>query len=353
MTDPYPTLEESAPAVAKAVAARRARHRADPLHAGLTTAAIAERVTGITLPPRGGRDGWWLVGRVLDELVDAEFSVWYMPGPRRIGLSQRDRPVTSTPAPPSTDPITTTDYGANGSTRLTGAAIADPNAPGSNGPGMNPARGRRRRNQQRASSPTPRRPPRTQGTRERSTPSPSRTCPASRPGSCLRAIGYQLSARESARRSSDVSPTVGVRQSILATHDPVHHTHPRLLDSRLPVRVIAGDRRGFQLKGPAGKFTRPMADRVRGALFSMLASLGVEPERVLDLYAGTGGIGIEALSRGAESADFVEQNAAAAAVVRANLAHTRYTDVTRVHQEPVSTFLARAERNRRKSQPTT
>jgi 16S rRNA (guanine966-N2)-methyltransferase len=111
------------------------------------------------------------------------------------------------------------------------------------------------------------------------------------------------------------------------------------------MRVIAGERRGFPLKGPAGKFTRPMADRVREALFSMLASLGVEPVRVLDLYAGTGGIGIEALSRGAESADFVERNAAAAAVVRANLAHTRYTDVTRVHQEPVSTFLARAERS--------
>src|SRR5918997_3663750 len=111
------------------------------------------------------------------------------------------------------------------------------------------------------------------------------------------------------------------------------------------MRVIAGERRGFQLKGPAGKFTRPMADRVREALFSMLASLGVEPARVLALYAGTGGIGIEALSRGAESADFVERNAAAAAVVRANLVHTCYTDVTRVYQEPVSTFLARSERN--------
>ena len=83
----------------------------------------------------------------------------------------------------------------------------------------------------------------------------------------------------------------------------------------------------------------------------MLASLGVEPVRVLDLYAGTGGIGIEALSRGAESADFVERNAAAAAVVRANLAHTRYTEVTRVYQEPISTFLARAERNEREITP--
>jgi 16S rRNA (guanine966-N2)-methyltransferase len=110
------------------------------------------------------------------------------------------------------------------------------------------------------------------------------------------------------------------------------------------MRVISGERRGFQLKGPAGKFTRPMADRIKEALFSMLASLGVAPLRVLDLYAGTGSIGIEALSRGAEWADFVEQNAAAAAIVRANLAHTRYEDISRVHQESVSTFLGRAER---------
>jgi 16S rRNA (guanine966-N2)-methyltransferase len=111
------------------------------------------------------------------------------------------------------------------------------------------------------------------------------------------------------------------------------------------VRVIAGERRGFQLKGPAGKFTRPMADKIKGALFSMLASLDVAPVRVLDLYAGTGGIGIEALSRGAEWADFVEQNGAAAAVVRGNIAHTRYGDIARVHQEPVATFIGRAERN--------
>src|SRR6185295_15670654 len=115
-------------------------------------------------------------------------------------------------------------------------------------------------------------------------------------------------------------------------------------DSEKRMRVIAGERRGFHLKGPAGSFTRPMADKIKGALFSMLDALGVAPLRVLDLYAGTGSLGIEALSRSAEWADFVEQNAAAAAVVRSNLAHTRYSDVTRVYQESVSTFLARAER---------
>jgi 16S rRNA (guanine966-N2)-methyltransferase len=110
------------------------------------------------------------------------------------------------------------------------------------------------------------------------------------------------------------------------------------------VRVIAGEARGFTLKGPAGPGTRPMADKIKGALFSMLASLGVEPERVLDLYAGTGSIGIEALSRGAEHAVFVEQNAAAANVVRANLKHTKFDDRSQVHQQPVQSYLRHAAR---------
>jgi hypothetical protein len=93
-TNPAETFEERASAVAKVVDARRARHRADSAHARLTAAAMTERVTGLTLdPPRPGRDGWWLVGRVVDELVDAEFSVWYMPGEqrgeRRVSLSIR------------------------------------------------------------------------------------------------------------------------------------------------------------------------------------------------------------------------------------------------------------------------
>ena len=105
------------------------------------------------------------------------------------------------------------------------------------------------------------------------------------------------------------------------------------------MRVIAGEAKGFRLKGPPGPGTRPMADKVKGALFSMLASLGVEPERVLDLYAGTGSLGIEALSRGAEWVDFVEQNGAAAATVRSNLAHTKFADAGRVHQMPVAAFV--------------
>jgi 16S rRNA (guanine966-N2)-methyltransferase len=108
------------------------------------------------------------------------------------------------------------------------------------------------------------------------------------------------------------------------------------------MRVIAGEAKGRRLKGPAGFFTRPMTDKVKEALFSTLGSLGVEPDRVLDLYAGTGGLGIEALSRGATWAEFVEQNGGACAVVRGNLAHTKYTDVSRVHQTSVASFIARA-----------
>jgi 16S rRNA (guanine966-N2)-methyltransferase len=86
-----------------------------------------------------------------------------------------------------------------------------------------------------------------------------------------------------------------------------------------------------------------MADKIKGALFSMLGSLGVEIDRVLDLYAGTGSIGIEALSRGASWADFVDQSAAATAVVRANLVHTKFDSMSRVHTMPVENYLNRIE----------
>lgn len=84
-----------------------------------------------------------------------------------------------------------------------------------------------------------------------------------------------------------------------------------------------------------------MADKIKGSLFSMLGSLGVEIDRVLDLYAGTGSIGIEALSRGATWVDFVDQSAAAAAVVRANLAHTKFDRAGHVHTMPVANYLTR------------
>jgi 16S rRNA (guanine966-N2)-methyltransferase len=82
-----------------------------------------------------------------------------------------------------------------------------------------------------------------------------------------------------------------------------------------------------------------MADKIKEALFSMLGSLGAELDRVLDLYAGTGSVGIETLSRGASWVDFVEQSPAAASVIHANLAHTGFSNQARVHVMPVAAFL--------------
>ncbi len=86
------------------------------------------------------------------------------------------------------------------------------------------------------------------------------------------------------------------------------------------MRIIAGTWRGRPLEVAAGHATRPTADRVRETLFSMLASrLGsFEDLRVADLFAGSGALGLEALSRGAAQAVFVEQDSAAIAVIRAN-----------------------------------
>lgn len=83
-----------------------------------------------------------------------------------------------------------------------------------------------------------------------------------------------------------------------------------------------------------------MSDRLKLALFSMLAARDQPRGRVLDLYAGTGALGIESLSRGAEYVDFVEQNAAVCAVIRENLARAKSTAAARVHKQSVSTFLS-------------
>ena len=88
------------------------------------------------------------------------------------------------------------------------------------------------------------------------------------------------------------------------------------------MRIIAGKWRGRTIAAPAGDATRPTSDRTREALFSMLASrLGsFEDLRVVDLFAGSGALGFEALSRGAAHAIFVEQDRAAADILRANAA---------------------------------
>ena len=83
------------------------------------------------------------------------------------------------------------------------------------------------------------------------------------------------------------------------------------------MRIVAGRHKGRSLRAPAGAGTRPTADKVREALFSILGP--VEGLRVLDLYAGSGALGLEALSRGAGPATFVESARPALAAIRANL----------------------------------
>jgi len=110
----------------------------------------------------------------------------------------------------------------------------------------------------------------------------------------------------------------------------------------MPLRVIGGSLGGRRLEGPPRTGVRPTTDRVREALFEVLGDL-VEGARVLDLYAGTGAIGIEALSRGAASCDFVESDPKAQAVIRENLTRTALLDVSKVYPVPVARALTRLQ----------
>jgi len=102
------------------------------------------------------------------------------------------------------------------------------------------------------------------------------------------------------------------------------------------MRVIAGAWRGRRLIAPAGGQTRPTADRVRQALFDMLlhapwgGRAAIEGARVLDAFAGTGALGLEALSRGAAHATFIENDRTALAALRANIAACGAADRARV-----------------------
>ena len=123
------------------------------------------------------------------------------------------------------------------------------------------------------------------------------------------------------------------------------------------MRVIAGSARGRRLESPPGRIVRPTGDKVKGAIFSLLEALayrrGHEPvaeeddkrfasavawPRVLDLYAGTGALGIEALSRGATKAVFVEPDPGARRVLSRNLAAVRMVD----RSEVIGTTVERA-----------
>jgi 16S rRNA (guanine966-N2)-methyltransferase len=106
------------------------------------------------------------------------------------------------------------------------------------------------------------------------------------------------------------------------------------------VRVVAGLYKGRRLHAPPGSGTRPTADRVREALFSILGDR-VDGAAVLDLFAGSGALGIEALSRGAVSATFVDDAAGAVRAVKANLATLGIT--APVHRADATRWLRSAE----------
>src|SRR4051794_959694 len=107
------------------------------------------------------------------------------------------------------------------------------------------------------------------------------------------------------------------------------------------MRVIAGEARGVPLVAPPGNAVRPTSDRTKEAMFAVLGDLACEG-RVLDLFAGSGALGIEALSRGATWCDFVESSGPACRAIAANLARTKLSDQGKVLQQPVEAFIARA-----------
>lgn len=104
------------------------------------------------------------------------------------------------------------------------------------------------------------------------------------------------------------------------------------------MRIIAGSRKGRRIVAPPGLDTRPTGDRVREAVFNLVGPL--DGARVLDLYAGSGAMGLEALSRGAEHATFVERDRVAAATIAKNAETLGLADAVTLRREDVRRVLA-------------
>lgn len=106
------------------------------------------------------------------------------------------------------------------------------------------------------------------------------------------------------------------------------------------MRVITGKARGVQLKTPDGMLTRPTADRIKEALFSII-NFEIPGADVLDLFGGTGQLGIEALSRGAKSAVFVDSREDACKLIRENLKRTKLEKESKVIRSDYLDYLKR------------
>ena len=116
----------------------------------------------------------------------------------------------------------------------------------------------------------------------------------------------------------------------LTARSSIHHN--------TPMRVIAGEAKGRRLRGPRGVQTRATADKVKGALFNILADriIGL---RMLDLFAGTGAVGIEALSRGAAHVDFVESDEESVELLEDNLTACGFMDRASIHRSDAFRFI--------------
>ena len=108
------------------------------------------------------------------------------------------------------------------------------------------------------------------------------------------------------------------------------------------IEIVAGEFRRRRLKTPAGDKTRPTSGRVREAWFSILQT-SIPGARVLDLFAGSGALGLEALSRGATSADFVERSRPALDALRANIETLKVEDRVTVHRADALKFVERLQ----------
>ncbi len=111
------------------------------------------------------------------------------------------------------------------------------------------------------------------------------------------------------------------------------------------MRIIAGEKRGAKIAAPKGHDTRPTADRVREAAFNLIGP--VDGATVLDLFAGSGAYGLEALSRGAGTAVFAESDQAACAAIRSNLEKLRLTGATVLCRDAIQVLSEEAGAGRR------
>ncbi|WP_255366242.1 16S rRNA (guanine(966)-N(2))-methyltransferase RsmD [Exiguobacterium sp. KRL4] len=111
------------------------------------------------------------------------------------------------------------------------------------------------------------------------------------------------------------------------------------MKGRKNMRVISGERKGMRIKAVPGDQTRPTTDKVKESLFNVIGPY-FNGGKALDLFAGSGGLGIEALSRGCDEAVFVDQSFKAVQTIKENLETTRLTDRSRVLRKDVTVALA-------------